>query len=207
MIKLLLNLLKRSVLDVNLVHIRQVMETELPSLLIQIFGKPDYYGQSVMLCAITLTTTFISEEPAQLATLQDLFPTSRELVFALPNVCSALCLNERGLNDLKEFGETMMKPLRKMFRFIFLSEFLLSMRRRETEMGDICGPLFAAFSFTSGHVDVLIGSMITELSRHLDESTANYEEVAEQFELFCQLREHFPNDSTRALKTMPDRNN
>uniref|UniRef100_A0A183BP47 UBA domain-containing protein n=1 Tax=Globodera pallida TaxID=36090 RepID=A0A183BP47_GLOPA len=77
LMKSLLNFLKRAVLDVHLVtQMRRIMETELPMSLIHIIENPHFYGPSLLHCAVTLTTNFIFQEPAQLTTLQNTGLTS-----------------------------------------------------------------------------------------------------------------------------------
>ena len=70
-------------------------------------------------------TVFVFQEPSLLSSLQDKgltevvlnsllvkdVPTTREVLAALPNVFSALCLNQRGLDAFVEY-----KPFDKLFK-------------------------------------------------------------------------------------------
>uniref|UniRef100_A0A183CQL5 DUF913 domain-containing protein n=1 Tax=Globodera pallida TaxID=36090 RepID=A0A183CQL5_GLOPA len=182
LMKSLLNFLKRAVLDVHLVtQMRRIMETELPMSLIHIIENPHFYGPSLLHCAVTLTTNFIFQEPAQLTTLQNTgltsaimglifnekFPISRDLVCALPNVCSALCLNERGLNELKTFQGK--KPLEKMFRIIFSNKFLQSMRKRKTEIVETAHMLGTSFDELIRHHPSLRKELMSTLAAIIDD--------------------------------------
>lgn len=145
LIKSLLNFLKRTVVDsIYINHSRRIMEGELPAALMHIFKLPAFYGSSLIHCALELTTVFIYQEPAQLNLIHDSklsdtiielfsnkrFPISREIVLSLPNICSALCLNERGLVIFNEH-----KPLNQIFRIIFSSGFIQVLRKRKNELG------------------------------------------------------------------------
>jgi hypothetical protein len=119
------------------------MEGDLPKALVHIIKTPQYYGASLVHCALELTTVFIYQEPAQLNSMQDSgvslaiidlffsenFPISREIVIQLPNICSALCLNERGLGIFND-----RKPLERIFKIIFSSGFVQVLRKRKTEL-------------------------------------------------------------------------
>ena len=75
--------------------------------------------------ALDVVTVFVFQEPSLLSSLQDKgltevvlnsllvkdVPTTREVLAALPNVFSALCLNQRGLDAFVEY-----KPFDKLFK-------------------------------------------------------------------------------------------
>lgn len=180
--KSLLNFLKRAVLDVNLAaQMRRIMETELPVALIHIIEHPQYYGSSLLHCALMLITNFIYQEPAQLAMLQgkgltdsiiklifnEKFPVSRDLVCALPNVCSALCLNEHGLNQLKSFNNQ--KPMERIFKTICSNRFLLSMRKRKTEILETAHMLGTSFDELVRHQPSLRKEVMGAIAAVLDD--------------------------------------
>lgn len=63
LMKSILNFLKRAVLDVNLsAHMRRIMETQFPNSITHIISNPQYYGSSLLQCAIVLVTNFIYQE-------------------------------------------------------------------------------------------------------------------------------------------------
>lgn len=103
LMKSILNFLKRAVLDVNLsAHMRRIMETQFPNSITHIISNPQYYGSSLLQCAIVLVTNFIYQEvillyinlnikiikPAQLTVLQSkgLTDALMQLIFN-PMVC------------------------------------------------------------------------------------------------------------------------
>uniref|UniRef100_A0A1I8B835 Ras-GAP domain-containing protein n=1 Tax=Meloidogyne hapla TaxID=6305 RepID=A0A1I8B835_MELHA len=147
LMKSVLNFIKRAMIDANLaVQMRRIMEVEFPQSLIFIIQHSQYFGSSLLHCTISLITNFIYQETAQLTMLQTIgltdaimnlifdekFPISRDLFCSLPNICSTLCLNERGHNEFKLYNDQ--KPLEKIFKIIFSNKFLLSMRKRRTEI-------------------------------------------------------------------------
>lgn len=75
-------------------------------------------------------------------------PATREVLAALPNVFSALCLNSRGLRSF-----IALNPFDKLFRMLVSSEYLPAMRRRRSSdpMGDTASNL---------------GNAMDELMRH-----------------------------------------
>lgn len=121
---------------------------------------------------------FIYQEPAQLNLIHDSklsqtiielfsskhFPISREIVLSLPNVCSALCLNERGLVIFNEF-----KPLNQIFRIIFSSGFIQVLRKRKNELVSAGGQLGIHFDEFMRHQQTLRRELIVALVGILDE--------------------------------------
>uniref|UniRef100_A0A914LPH2 UBA domain-containing protein n=1 Tax=Meloidogyne incognita TaxID=6306 RepID=A0A914LPH2_MELIC len=182
LMKSLLNFIKRAVIDANLaVQMRRIMETEFPQSLIFIIQHSQYFGSSLLHCTVSLITNFIYQEPAQLTMLQNMkltdalmnlifdekLPISRDLVCALPNVCSALCLNERGHNEFKLYNNQ--KPLEKIFRIIFSNKFLLSMRKRKTEILETAHMLGTSFDELIRHHPALRKDVMGILSEILEE--------------------------------------
>lgn len=63
LMKSLLNFLKRTVGDANLaVQVRRIMEMDLPDSLIHVAQFPQYYGSSLLHCALMVVTQFIYQE-------------------------------------------------------------------------------------------------------------------------------------------------
>ena len=63
LMKSLLNFLKRTVGDANLAaQVRRIMESNLPESLIHIAQFPQYYGSSLLHCALMVVTQFIYQE-------------------------------------------------------------------------------------------------------------------------------------------------
>lgn len=75
-------------------------------------------------------------------------PPTREVIATMPNVFSALCLNNRGLHAFIKY-----QPFKKLFRMLISSDYLPAMRRRRTAepMGDTASNL---------------GNSVDELMRH-----------------------------------------
>jgi hypothetical protein len=133
---------------------------------------------------LELTTVFIYQEPAQLNTIQDSgvskaiiklffsrhFPLSREIVLSLPNICSSLCLNERGLVIFNE-----QKPLTQIFRIIFSSGFIQVLRKRKNELVSAGGQLGIHFDEFMRHQPTLRRELILALVTILDELIAKAE--------------------------------
>ncbi|KAI6187396.1 BMA-EEL-1, isoform k [Aphelenchoides besseyi] len=176
LIKSLLNFLKRAIADpINATHARR---SDLPKALTHILKTPQYYGSSLMHCAVELTTMFIYQEPAQLNMLQDRglshaildllnhdhFPISREIVTSLPTTCSALCLNDRGLKIFNEY-----KPMEQIFRIIFSSAFMQVLRKRKNELNDAATRIGGAFDELMRHQPTLRKDLITSMVKVISE--------------------------------------
>uniref|UniRef100_A0A915E7Q5 UBA domain-containing protein n=1 Tax=Ditylenchus dipsaci TaxID=166011 RepID=A0A915E7Q5_9BILA len=173
---------ERAVVDTNYAtQVRRIMEGDLPTAIVHIVENPQYYGSSLLHCAIHLTTSFIYQEPAQLTFLQDKgltdallqslfnekFPISRDIVTGLPNICSALCLNERGL---KAFNER--NPLERIFRIIFSTKFVSSLRKRKTEILEAATTLGTAFDELLRHQPTLRKDLMNAFVKILDDILA-----------------------------------
>lgn len=105
---------------------------------------------------------FIFQEPSLLSSLQDRgltevvlnsllvkdVPATREVLAALPNVFSALCLNTRGLDAFVQF-----KPFDKLFKVLISPEYLAAFRKRKSS---------EAFGDTASN----LGTAMDELMRH-----------------------------------------
>ncbi|KAI1715515.1 E3 ubiquitin-protein ligase [Ditylenchus destructor] len=182
LMKSLLNFLKRAVVDTNYAtQVRRIMEGDLPTAITHIVENPQYYGSSLLHCAIHLTTSFIYQEPTQLTFLQDKgltdallkslfnekFPLSRDLVTGLPSICSALCLNERGLKAFNEHS-----PLERIFRIIFSTRFVSSLRKRKNELLEVATGLGTAFDELLRHQPTLRKDLIHAFVKVLDDILA-----------------------------------
>ncbi|CAD5226865.1 unnamed protein product [Bursaphelenchus xylophilus] len=174
LIKSLLNFMKRAVVDSNYGnHVRTIMEGDLPKALVKIIENPQFFGASLLYCALDLPTVFIFQEPAQLNLLQDQglsnaiidlffnddFPVSREIIASLPNICSALCLNERGL---KAFNER--KPLERILKLIFSAKFVQTLKKRKNELNDLSSQLGTTFDELMRHQPTLRKPLISALA-------------------------------------------
>jgi hypothetical protein len=127
---------------------------------------------------LELTTVFIYQEPAQLNLIHDSklsntilelfssknFPISREIVLSLPNVCSAVCLNERGLVIFNEY-----KPLNQIFRIIFSSGFIQVLRKRKNELVSAGSQLGIHFDEFMRHQQTLRRELIVSFVSVLEE--------------------------------------
>ncbi|XP_063994967.1 E3 ubiquitin-protein ligase HUWE1 isoform X2 [Diachasmimorpha longicaudata] len=163
LLKSMLNFLKKAIQDPAFSDsIRHVMEGELPSSLKHIISNSEYYGPSLFLLAIDVVTVYVFQEPSLLSSLQDNgltdvvlhallikdVPATREVLGSLPNVYSALCLNQRGLLSFVK-----RRPFEKLFKVLISPTYLSAMRRRRSAdpLGDTASNL---------------GNAMDELMRH-----------------------------------------
>ncbi|XP_056645575.1 E3 ubiquitin-protein ligase HUWE1 isoform X1 [Diorhabda sublineata] len=142
LLKSMLNFLKKAFQDSTFAEsIRHLMEGSLPNSLKNIIANAEYYGPSLFLLATDVVTVYVYQEPALLSALQDNgltdvvlhsllvkeVPATREVLGSLPNVFSALCLNNRGLESFAKF-----KPFEKLFNILLSPNYLPAMRRRRS---------------------------------------------------------------------------
>ncbi|XP_003380634.1 putative HECT-domain protein [Trichinella spiralis] len=111
---------------------------------------------------MSCVASFILQEPSQLSQLQErgltteileaLFrneiPTSREIVSSLPNIFSALCLNERGVSQFLSYS-----PFKTLFTLLISPNYLNALRKVRS-LEDVNNTAF------------ILGSMIDQLLRH-----------------------------------------
>ena len=142
--------------------IRHVMDGSLPSSLTHIISNAEYYGPSLFLLATDVVTAYVFQEPSLLSSLQDKgltdvvlhallvkdVPATREVLASLPNVFSALCLNNRGLEAFVEC-----KPFERLFKVLLSPDYLPAMRRRRS--ADL-----------AGDTATNLGNAMDELMRH-----------------------------------------
>ncbi|XP_060516281.1 E3 ubiquitin-protein ligase HUWE1 isoform X2 [Cylas formicarius] len=142
LLKSMLNFLKKAFQDSTFAEsIRHLMEGTLPSSLKNIIANAEYYGPSLFLLATDVVTVYVYQEPALLSALQDNgltnvvlhsllvkeVPATREVLGSLPNVFSALCLNNRGLESFAKHN-----PFEKLFHILLSPTYLPAMRRRRS---------------------------------------------------------------------------
>lgn len=143
LLKSMLNFLKKAIQDSTFSDcIRHLMDGSLPKSLRHIISNASYYGSSLFLLSIELVSTYVFQEPALLSSLQESqltkdildaildkpLPPTREILAALPNTFSALCLNNAGLQAFQA-----RKPFEKIFRVLISPEYLPAMRRRKAD--------------------------------------------------------------------------
>lgn len=144
LLKSMLNFLKKAVQDSTFSDcIRHLMDGSLPKSLRHIISNANYYGSSLFLLSIELVSAYVFQEPALLSSLQESqltkdildaildkpLPPTREILAALPNTFSALCLNNAGLQAFQA-----RKPFEKIFRVLISPEYLPAMRRRKADL-------------------------------------------------------------------------
>lgn len=144
LLKSMLNFLKKAIQDSTFSDcIRHLMDGSLPKSLRHIISNANYYGSSLFLLSIELVSAYVFQEPALLSSLQESqltkdildaildkpLPPTREILAALPNTFTALCLNNAGLQAFQA-----RKPFEKIFRVLILPEYLPAMRRRKQDL-------------------------------------------------------------------------
>lgn len=163
LLKSMLNFLKKAIQDSAFSEsIRHVMDGSLPNSLRHIISNAEFYGPSLFLLATDVVTVYVFQEPSLLSHLQSIgltdvvlqallkkdVPATREVLGSLPNVFSALCLNNRGLNAFVKLN-----PFDKLFNVLLSPVYLTAMRRRRSSdpLGDTASNL---------------GNAMDELMRH-----------------------------------------
>uniref|UniRef100_A0A6G1SLG6 E3 ubiquitin-protein ligase HUWE1 n=1 Tax=Aceria tosichella TaxID=561515 RepID=A0A6G1SLG6_9ACAR len=146
LLKSMLNFLKKAIQDSTFSDcIRHLMDGSLPKSLRHIISNASYYGSSLFLLSMELVSTYVFQEPALLSSLQESqltkdildaildkpLPPTREILAALPNTFSALCLNNAGLQAFQA-----RKPFEKIFRVLISPEYLPAMRRRKADLAN-----------------------------------------------------------------------
>ena len=159
----MLNFLNKAIQDPAVSDsIHHVMDGSLPGSLTHIISNAEYYGPSLFLLATDVVTAYVFQEPSLLSSLQDKgltdvvlhallvkdVPATREVLASLPNVFSALCLNNRGLEAFVEC-----KPFERLFKVLLSPDYLPAMRRRRS--ADL-----------AGDTATNLGNAMDELMRH-----------------------------------------
>ncbi|KAG6803233.1 E3 ubiquitin-protein ligase HUWE1 isoform X1 [Apis mellifera caucasica] len=181
LLKALLNFIKKIIQDPTFSDsIRHVMEGTLPSSLRHIISNSEYYGPSLFLIATDAVTVYVFQEPSLLSSLQDNgltdlvlhallikeIPASREVLGSLPNVFSALCLNQRGLESFVK-----RRPFERLFKVLLSPLYLPAMnRRRSTDpLGDTASNLGNAMDELMRHQPSLKVDAIAAVIKLLEE--------------------------------------
>ncbi|MCP9265605.1 E3 ubiquitin-protein ligase huwe1 [Dirofilaria immitis] len=158
LIKSLLNFIKRAVQDTQFADsTRHIMDGALPAALVNILTNCGFFGASLFHNAICLITNFIYQEPSLLTSLQEKgvttailrsifhqeLPTSRDVIAALPNTFTALCLNDRGLKAFMDEN-----PFDHFCDIFVSTKYIYAMKCRRNEMNEVAlnlGTSFDAF--------------------------------------------------------------
>ncbi|XP_004536763.1 E3 ubiquitin-protein ligase HUWE1 isoform X2 [Ceratitis capitata] len=181
LLKSMLNFLKKSIQDHSHYYgMRNIMETSLPKSLQHIVMNAEYYGPSLYLLATDVVTVYIFNEPSLLSSLQETtltnaifrsllhkqVPATREILGSLPNIFSALCLNERGLMEFMSYD-----PFDKFLRVLLSPDYLVAMRRRRSSdpLGDTSTNLGNAMDDLMKHHPYLRTDAIEAIVRLLHE--------------------------------------
>ncbi|XP_017074382.1 E3 ubiquitin-protein ligase HUWE1 isoform X3 [Drosophila eugracilis] len=181
LLKSMLNFLKKSIQDhAHFSNMRNIMETSLTQSLRHIIANAEYYGPSLFLLATDVVTVYVFNEPSLLSSLQDLgitsvmlkallhkdVPATREVLGSLPNVFSALCLNERGLFEFLSYD-----PFDKVLKVLLSPDYLVAMRRRRSSdpLGDTATNLGNAMDDLIKHHPYLRADATEAIVRLLNE--------------------------------------
>lgn len=181
LLKSMLNFLKKSIQDhAHFNGMRNIMESSLPKSLQHIISNADYYGPSLFLLATDVVTVYVFNEPSLLSSLQETgltnvilrsllqkeVPATREILGSLPNIFSALCLNERGLMEFMSYD-----PFDKFLRVLLSPDYLVAMRRRRSSdpLGDTSTNLGNAMDDLMKHHPYLRTDAIEAIVRLLHE--------------------------------------
>ncbi|KAK7867832.1 hypothetical protein R5R35_008271 [Gryllus longicercus] len=181
LLKSMLNFLKKAIQDTSFADsIRHIMDGSLPSSLRHIISNAEYYGPSLFLLATDVVTVYVFQEPSLLSSLQDNglthvvleallvkdVPATREVLGSLPNVFSALCLNDRGLAQF-----IVCNPFESLFKVLLSPVYLGAMRRRRTTdpIGDTASNLGNAMDELMRHQPTLKSSATSAIIKLLEE--------------------------------------
>ena len=163
LLKSILNFLKKTITDQAMAEtVRHMMESSLPKSLKHIISNCEYYGASLFLLAMEVLQIYVFQEPSLLSNMQEAGltdvilqallvkepPATKEVLSALPNIFTALCLNEHGLNEFKKYD-----PIEKMFKVLINQDYLQAMKRRRS-------------SESVNDTAAVLGSAVDELMRH-----------------------------------------
>eukprot|EP00116_Pleurobrachia_bachei_P011208 sb/3471470/ len=141
------------------------MDGSLPVSLKHIISRAEYYGPSLFFLATEVVTLYVFHEPSLLSSLQDRkltdvildalvvkeVPPTREVIASLPNILSALCLNQRGLEAFMKC-----RPFDRLFHVLLSPQYLPAMRRRSSDsLGDTATNLGTAMDELMRHQPTL----------------------------------------------------
>lgn len=194
--KSILNFLKKTIQDQTMTEsIRHIMETSLPNSIRHIVSNCDYYGASLFLVALEVVQFYVFHEPSLLSNMQETGitdvilqallikgpPATKEVLAALPNIFTALCMNENGLNEFKRYN-----PFEKMFKVLINQDYLQAMKRRRS-------------SESAHDTAAVLGSSVDELMRH--QNSLRKPAIAAAIAILHQLVEIGNNPDTVCIKT------
>ncbi|KAK0398448.1 hypothetical protein QR680_002591 [Steinernema hermaphroditum] len=178
LIKSLLNFLKQSVADQHFADAcRPIMDGDLPDAITEVLDNAHFYGASLFYNAVCLVTSFVYQEPTKLTHLQDkgvcdammkaLFrhetPINRDMISHIPSTISALCLNERGLENVKNF-----KPFEKIIDMVLSTKFMTLTKKKKSGMIDFAPSLGNALDELLRHQPSLRGELYKALTNAVD---------------------------------------
>ncbi|TMS38017.1 hypothetical protein L596_004833 [Steinernema carpocapsae] len=178
LMKSLLNFLKQSVSDAHFADAcRPMMDGDLPECLNEILDNANFFGGSLFYNAVCLITSFVYQEPTKLTVLQDkgvcdavmrgMFryetPMSRDMIAHIPSTLSALCLNERGLETVKNG-----KYFEKIFNTIFSMKFMTISKKKKAGLVDSAQTLGTSLEELLRHQPSLRSDLYKALVNSID---------------------------------------
>uniref|UniRef100_A0A915PL16 HECT-type E3 ubiquitin transferase n=1 Tax=Setaria digitata TaxID=48799 RepID=A0A915PL16_9BILA len=178
LIKSLLNFIKRAVQDTQFADsTRHIMDGALPAALVHILTNCGFFGASLFHNAVCLITNFIYQEPSLLTSLQEKgvtdailkavfrqeLPTSRDVIAALPNTFTALCLNDRGLKAFMDEN-----PFDHFCDIFVSTKYIYAMKCRRNEMNEVALNLGTSFDAFLRHHPTLRESFLNSLAKMLN---------------------------------------
>ncbi|OZC09116.1 hypothetical protein X798_03863 [Onchocerca flexuosa] len=178
LIKSLLNFIKRAVQDTQFADsTRHIMDGALPAALVHILTNCGFFGASLFHNAVCLITNFIYQEPSLLTSLQEKgvttailraifrqeLPTSRDVIAALPNTFTALCLNDRGLKAFMDEN-----PFDHFCDIFVSTKYIYAMKCRRNEMNEVALNLGTSFDAFLRHHPTLRENFLNSLSKMLN---------------------------------------
>ncbi|CAD6198666.1 unnamed protein product [Caenorhabditis auriculariae] len=178
LIKGLLTFVKRAIQDPQFQDsIQHLMDGGLPEALMHILSNAEYYSPSLFHQSAQLITNFVYDKPEQLSALQERhvpfvmlqsllrkeLPNSRDIIGHMGSVFAALCINERGLRQFQSY-----EPFDQIFRTMLSVKFLVTMKKKRTEMTDTAQTIGTALGDLLRHHPVLKKLMLNSMNKVLD---------------------------------------
>ncbi|WKY07279.1 hypothetical protein Q1695_007038 [Nippostrongylus brasiliensis] len=178
LIKALITFIKRAIQDAQFQDsVRHIMEGQLPDALMHIISNSEYYSASLYHHATQLVVNFIYQEPAQLTVLQNRhlpyvilqsmlrkeLPNSRDVISHMGNVFTALCLNEKGLNQFKAYA-----PFDHVFNIVLSIKFIVTMKKKRSEMNEAAQGIGSSLDDLLRHQPTLKPLMLNSVLSMLD---------------------------------------
>uniref|UniRef100_A0A1I8ACG6 HECT-type E3 ubiquitin transferase n=1 Tax=Steinernema glaseri TaxID=37863 RepID=A0A1I8ACG6_9BILA len=178
LIKSVLNFLKQSVTDQHFADAcRAIMDGDLPEAIIEVLENSQFYGASLFYNAISLVTSFIYQEPTKLVHLQNngvcgavinaIFrnetPINRDMISHLPSTLGALCLNERGLENVRNF-----RAFEKIVDIILSTKFMTISKKKKNGIAEFAPTLGNSLEELLRHQPSLRGELYKALANAID---------------------------------------